>query len=138
MISVVVLLDTFFKVVSLPHAVVMGHVGRLHSWQNAGVSASHHNPLVSLPCSSLAPISVDKLCIQACKGLCKLDAGSFDAHVVDTFTTRLSDGSEVELKPDGRRISVTPDNVQEFVSLVMQARLSEGSAQVRACVRACV
>ena len=77
--------------------------------------------------------SVDKLCIQACKGLRKLDAASFDAHVVDTFTTRLSDGSEVELKADGRKIAVTPDNVEEFVDLVMRARLSEGAAQVRHC-----
>ena len=74
--------------------------------------------------------SVDKLCIQALKGLRKLDAASFDAHVVDTFTTRLSDGSEVELKPDGRKIAVTPDNVDEFVELVMRARLAEGSPQV--------
>jgi hypothetical protein len=74
--------------------------------------------------------STDKLCVQACKGLRGLDAASFDSHVVDTFVTRLSDGTEVELKPNGRSLSVTPDNVAEFVDLVVQARLSEGSAQV--------
>ncbi len=79
--------------------------------------------------------SVDKLCIQACKGLKKLDSADFNAHVTETFTTRLSDGSEVELKPDGRRIAVTPENVEEFVDLVLKARLSEGSAQVRVSPR---
>jgi hypothetical protein len=75
--------------------------------------------------------SVDKLCVQACKGLRSLDAASFESHVVDTFVTRLSDGSEVELKAGGRSVAVTPENVSEFVELVLAARLNEGSAQVR-------
>ena len=48
------------------------------------------------------------------------------------FVTRLSDGSEVELKPGGATERVTMKNVAEYVALSQQVRLHECSTQVAA------
>jgi len=75
---------------------------------------------------------VDKLCLQACQGLLTLDPASFESAVEETFTTRLSDGNEVELKPGGKSCPVTADNAREFVDLVIRTRLAEGTVQALA------
>ncbi len=49
-----------------------------------------------------------------------------------TFTTKLSDGSEVELIPNGKKIRVDADNVEEYVRLVEERRLRECERQVAA------
>lgn len=76
--------------------------------------------------------SFDKLCVQACQGMLTLDPALFESTVQETFTTRLSDGSEVELKPNGRNVAVTADNAGEFVDLVVRTRLAEGNVQALA------
>jgi E3 ubiquitin-protein ligase HERC1 len=48
------------------------------------------------------------------------------------FVTRLSDGTEVELRPGGAKQRVTRDNAAEYVALAQQVRLHECSAQVAA------
>ena len=48
------------------------------------------------------------------------------------FVTRLSDGSEVELRPGGAAERVTLKNAAEYVALAQQARLHECSTQVAA------
>lgn len=48
------------------------------------------------------------------------------------FVTRLSDGSEVELKSGGSTERVTRKNAAEYVALAQQVRLHECSAQVAA------
>lgn len=39
--------------------------------------------------------------------------------------TRLSDGTEVELKLGGRGIKLTKENLPEYIELLMKARLNE-------------
>ena len=52
-----------------------------------------------------------------------------------TFTTVLSDGSEVELIPDGRQVPVTFHNRHAYVDLVLKARLHESAAQLDALAK---
>lgn len=60
----------------------------------------------------------------------ELDAEKFNAVVVETFTTLLSNGQEVELRPDGASVEVTQANHQEFVDAVLKARLDECEKQM--------
>lgn len=76
--------------------------------------------------------AVDKLCVQALNELEKVDAKSFQYVVMEQFTSQLSDGTEVVLKPGGKSIDVTKANLQEFVSLVIKKRLVESAKQVKA------
>ncbi|KAF0720806.1 Aste57867_1 [Aphanomyces stellatus] len=48
------------------------------------------------------------------------------------FTTHLSDGTLVELVPDGHAKAVTIDNVAEYVDTVLTTRLNEGQAAMEA------
>lgn len=50
----------------------------------------------------------------------------------ENFCTRLSDGSVVDLKPNGRNIPVTYENKDEFIALVLNARFSESARQSQA------
>lgn len=60
------------------------------------------------------------------------DAGDYYG---ESFTTTLSDGTLVELKPDGSGIPVTKSNCKEFVRLVRHTRLHECKLQVDAMLR---
>jgi hypothetical protein len=53
----------------------------------------------------------------------------------DVFTATLSDGSIVELKPNGTQIPVTQSNAKEFIRLVKNARIFECRPQVDALLR---
>ncbi|CAE7904906.1 HERC1 [Symbiodinium sp. KB8] len=77
---------------------------------------------------------VDKLCRQALGSMANMSETDF-AELEDTFTTKLSDGSEVELKPGGRSIPVTYETRTEFIARVISARLSESRAQAAAIRR---
>lgn len=54
---------------------------------------------------------------------------------IEKFTTILSDGTEVALKPDGENIQVTFSNRLEYARLVELARLREGDRQTMAIRR---
>lgn len=49
-----------------------------------------------------------------------------------TFTTVLSNGEEVELCKDGQAQRVTKTNIEEFIALVIKARFSEATEQIKA------
>eukprot|EP00826_Nyctotherus_ovalis_P011659 TRINITY_DN13032_c0_g1_i4.p1 TRINITY_DN13032_c0_g1~~TRINITY_DN13032_c0_g1_i4.p1 ORF type:complete len:633 (+),score=125.04 TRINITY_DN13032_c0_g1_i4:122-2020(+) len=51
------------------------------------------------------------------------------------FTTRLSDGIEVELKENGKQLEVTFDNRKEYAKLVEKAKLKEDKEQIKAIIR---
>jgi len=75
---------------------------------------------------------IDKLCIQALGNLKKLDKEKFDVVIEQTHTTQLSDGKEVELKPNGKELPVKFEDVDEFMRLSVEARLSESDQQIQA------
>ena len=56
----------------------------------------------------------------------------FSAAVDQNFTAVLSNGTEVELCPDGESKKVKKDNIDEFINLVLKARFSEATEQVKA------
>jgi len=76
--------------------------------------------------------AIDKLCVQALNELGNIDEKSFSYTVYEKFTTQLSDGTEVELKENGKNTDVTRDNYQQFVSLIIKKRLSESMQQIKA------
>ncbi|ETO14536.1 hypothetical protein RFI_22832, partial [Reticulomyxa filosa] len=79
--------------------------------------------------------AIDKLCVQALNELEKIDEKSFNYVVYERFTTQLSDGTEIELKENGKNIDVTKKNLSEFVSLVIKKRLNESSEQMKSIAK---
>lgn len=53
-----------------------------------------------------------------------------ERNITITFTTKLSDNSEVELLPNGKNIVVDSTNVEEYVKLAESRRLVESEKQV--------
>ncbi|CDW84904.1 hect e3 ubiquitin [Stylonychia lemnae] len=62
----------------------------------------------------------------------KLSDKEFSAVVEEAFVTRLSDGSEVELKQNGKDIIVNKENLDEYCDLILQKRFSEYKTQIDA------
>lgn len=85
--------------------------------------------------------AVDKLCLQALRGLATLPEEEF-AELKQTFTTQLSSGVVVDLLADAGADAgvaeskaspmLTKDRVPEFHRLVVQRRLNESVQQVNA------
>lgn len=61
-----------------------------------------------------------------------LSDADFETGVDQTFTTVLSNGEELELCPDGQNQRVTKTNIEEFIALVLKARMSEATEQIKA------
>ena len=81
--------------------------------------------------------AIDTYCVQCLDDITNInqkgiDASTFETVVDNTFVTRLSDGSEVELKKNGKETRVTFENRHEYASLVEKARLEECSVQMKA------
>lgn len=62
----------------------------------------------------------------------KLTDADFEQQIDQTFVTRLTDGTEVELKKDGKKIPVTKENLQEYIQLIVETRFNEASTQIKA------
>ena len=82
----------------------------------------------------------DAMCKQSLDKLRDIDKEGVDAElfadvIFETFTTQLSDGSEVALLPNGSAIDVTFDNRHEFCDAVRQARLHEAQHQCDAILQ---
>ena len=82
----------------------------------------------------------DAMCKQSLDKLRHIDAEGIDAEsfgdvIFETFTTQLSDGSEVALLPNGESVDVTYDNRLEFCDAVLQARLHEAQHQCDAILQ---
>jgi len=82
----------------------------------------------------------DAMCAQSLDKLRHIEREGVDAEVFadvifETFTTQLSDGSEVSLLPNGASIDVTFDNRREFCDAVLQARLHEAHGQCDAILQ---
>lgn len=54
-----------------------------------------------------------------------LSKREFETCIDEYFVTLRSDGSEIELIPGGKSIQVTQDNLDEYITLVIDARLNE-------------
>lgn len=59
-----------------------------------------------------------------------LSEKEFDEGCEEVFTTRLSNGEEVELCEGGKQKKVTKENIQEFIDLILEARINENKAQM--------
>ena len=75
--------------------------------------------------------AIDKLCIQALNELSNASQETWDE--MDLYwTTQLSNGHEIELKPNGRTIPVPYADRAEYVRLTIHHRLTESESQVAA------
>eukprot|EP00026_Physarum_polycephalum_P000459 Phypoly_transcript_00460.p1 GENE.Phypoly_transcript_00460~~Phypoly_transcript_00460.p1 ORF type:complete len:982 (+),score=122.97 Phypoly_transcript_00460:1742-4687(+) len=94
-------------------------------------------PLVGLKPTFSDLRSIDHFCCQFLDGLRDAEANgiteeNFASIIFENFTTSLSDGTHVELKPDGGNIPVTYANRLEYAKLVEEVRLREASAVLSA------
>ena len=64
-----------------------------------------------------------------------VDASTFADVIFETFTTRLSDGTAVELLAGGEEVPVTWENRAEYCDAVAQARLGEAQRQCDALLQ---
>jgi hypothetical protein len=62
----------------------------------------------------------------------KLSDDEFIKVVDQTFVTRLSDGSESQLCPDGKEKIVTKGNLDEYIELLIIKRFKESELQLQA------
>lgn len=90
--------------------------------------------LLELPVSQLDFEGLDAYSYQIIKDLekhgAKLSPEEFEMVVEETFTTRLSDGSLVDLVPGGATKAVTHANHKEFLAKMLESRLKETSKQM--------
>jgi hypothetical protein len=82
-------------------------------------------------------VAVDQFCGQSLDGMRQAEANgvtrdNFSEIFFETFTTTLSDGSEVELVAGGAQTTVTFENRLQYAALVEQVRLNESAAQLEA------
>jgi len=73
---------------------------------------------------------IDKLCIQALTNVKESTKDQFESLSIEKFTTLLSNGKEVEVKPGGKSIPVTHSVREEFVDLSISTRLHEADQQI--------
>jgi hypothetical protein len=98
---------------------------------NLNLSSFFWKQMVLCPLESKDLFSFDVRVGELLKGLSK-GALIKEHNVTITFTTKLSDNTEVELKPNGKNIVVNESNVLEYIQLVEQTRLREGEKQIAA------
>lgn len=92
-------------------------------------------PLVGdqLTTSDLA--AVDFSAVESLKFIESCPIETLDQTLHQNFTTKLSDGTVVELKENGTSIQVNAENRQEYVGLVLAARLTEHTSAIEAIRR---
>lgn len=90
---------------------------------------------------NLAQSDVEGIDWSLCESLKYLETLAADTATApsevlyESFTSILSDGTIVELKPGGRNLPVTKENVKEYVRLVKATRLQECKPQVEAMLQ---
>lgn len=78
---------------------------------------------------------VDKHFVENLRNLESCDPGKFEQMDIENFTTKLSDGSVVELLPNGANIKMTYERRLEYMELCLKARLEESSKQIEAIAK---
>jgi other hect domain ubiquitin protein ligase E3 len=76
--------------------------------------------------------NIDKSLIDSLQAILLMDKVTFENAIFDTFTASMSDGSRVELIPNGESIPVTYERRHEFVKKLLIMRLKEAEMQCNA------
>ena len=76
--------------------------------------------------------AIDFNTVESMEKIVSMDKETFEAAVFENFTARLSDGTSVDLMPGGKEKSVTFEEREAFASLVLECRLKESTAQMKA------
>jgi hypothetical protein len=77
-------------------------------------------------------IEIDYCEYESLLKLKELDQVTFENSIFESFTCVLSDGSTVELSPNGAQTPVTWDNRAQFIQLKCERRLYESKVQIDA------
>jgi len=75
---------------------------------------------------------IDKLATQALGLLLDSSKDQFESLGVEKFTTLLSNGKDVAVKPNGHNLPLRYEQRAEYVELSIQTRLHESDVQIRA------
>lgn len=75
-------------------------------------------------------IEIDYCEYESLLKLKELDQVTFENSIFESFTCVLSDGSTVELSPNGAQTPVTWDNRAQFIQLKCERRLYESKVQI--------
>jgi len=81
--------------------------------------------------------AIDSTALRAIDSIRKIDETGVDADMFsdiffETFTTYLTDGTQVELIPGGRSIDLTFENRQQYCELVLQTQMHAYDKQIKA------
>eukprot|EP01119_Soliformovum_irregulare_P020806 TRINITY_DN6796_c0_g1_i1.p1 TRINITY_DN6796_c0_g1~~TRINITY_DN6796_c0_g1_i1.p1 ORF type:complete len:3271 (-),score=955.48 TRINITY_DN6796_c0_g1_i1:39-9716(-) len=98
---------------------------------NLDLSSFFWKQLIQYPLDSSDLFQIDVRVGELLKGLSRGELIN-EKNITITFTTKLSDNTEVELIPNGRNTSVNQSNVKEYIRLVEQRRLNECQKQIAA------
>eukprot|EP01112_Ceratiomyxa_fruticulosa_P021243 TRINITY_DN7407_c0_g1_i3.p1 TRINITY_DN7407_c0_g1~~TRINITY_DN7407_c0_g1_i3.p1 ORF type:complete len:784 (-),score=154.99 TRINITY_DN7407_c0_g1_i3:111-2462(-) len=94
-------------------------------------------PLVGVKPTLDDLVEIDQFCGKCLDGLLHAEENgitseNFSFIFFETFTTSLSDGSQIDLVPNGSSIAVTFENRLDYIDLVEKVRLFESSKKVAA------
>lgn len=81
-------------------------------------------------------IEIDYCEYESLLKLKDLDQLTFENSIFESFTCVLSDGSTVELSPNGAHTPVTWDNRELFIRLKFERRLYESKVQIDGTISA--
>ena len=68
--------------------------------------------------------------IEQINFITNIDAETFEANYNQNFITQLSDGSKIELVPNGDSEKVTYENRLDYLKKVLRARIGESEQQI--------
>ena len=87
--------------------------------------------MLDIPVKKEDLMQIDAFCLNSLESIISLPEECF-ADFDTCFSATLSDGSTVDLIPNGRNIKVPYSRRQEYAEMVIQARLDEGDMQIAA------
>lgn len=82
-------------------------------------------------------VAIDEMEVKLMESMVSMDKESFDAYFGEerNWTCRLSNGTQVPLKPGGADISLAYSDCLEYARLVQETRMNESKEQVQAIQR---
>ena len=113
---------------------LMGIALRTGNTLNLDLASTVWKPLVNQDVSLDDIVAIDHstgmLIRKVLEGSCLVKEEIVEGMIGASFTTILPGGLEVELKENGRNIPITLENIDEYVALLLEARLSESHQQI--------
>ena len=111
---------------------LIGYAMRTGEFLNMDLPSIFWKSLLEVPLDRKDLEKIDKYAIQCLEDIMHSSQESFSAYSDQKFTTILSNGTEVEVCPNGKNISLTYENRALYCELTEKTRLNEGRVQMQA------